>query len=288
MKVLKENKGKLLLFILVGMILFAAPAVFAQTQITISSSVPGSYPQTSGTGGPGSFVANFYQFALAIGGVLAFGVIVYGGIKYMTSAGNPSGESDAKEWIEAALLGLLLLVGVYFILSVINPQLLNLNLPSLVSVDLSSIGTPPNGGNNGNNGGTPPTSQACAELQTAGVSVSCSQLAGVQSSTIDALTDLTQECPGDSVSVTSVTGGAHSTSGGCTHANGYKADVAPSAALTSCIEGFTPDGTRSDGAALYLAPDGAIYANETTKPSNCGTPCNWTGAHWDIQACNVK
>ena len=109
-----------------------APIVaFAQTNITISTSVPGTVSVPVGAGGPGAFVANFYQFALVIGGILAFGVIVYGGIRYMTSAGNPSGQSDAKEWIEAALLGLLLLAGAYFILSVINPQLLNLNLPGL-------------------------------------------------------------------------------------------------------------------------------------------------------------
>ena len=147
-----------LLFLISG--LFITSVAFAQTQIIISTSVPGTYPPTSGTGGPGALIANFYQFALMIGGVLAFGVIVYGGVKYMASAGNPSSQSDAKEWIEAALLGLLLLVGAYFILSVINPQLLNLNLPSLTSVDLSSISVPynPSGSANGPSG----TGGSCA------------------------------------------------------------------------------------------------------------------------------
>ncbi len=116
--------------------------------------MPGTYGPTTGAGGPGSFIANFYQFALMIGGVLAFGVIVYGGIRYMASAGNPSGQSDAKEWIEAALLGLLLLVGVYFILSVINPQLLNLNLPSLTPISISNITPVGGGGTNSGGGGT--------------------------------------------------------------------------------------------------------------------------------------
>jgi hypothetical protein len=76
-----------------------------------------------------------------IGGILAFGVVVYGGVKYMTSAGNPSGQGDAKEWIEAALLGLLLLVGAYFILNVINPQLTNLTMPTLQTVNITSTAT---------------------------------------------------------------------------------------------------------------------------------------------------
>ncbi len=104
--------------------------------VTISMNIPGASPNSSST--PGAFVANFYQFALMIGGVLAFGVIVYGGVRYMASVGNPSGQSDAKEWIEAALLGLLLLVGAYFILNVINPQLLNLTLPTLTAVNIQA------------------------------------------------------------------------------------------------------------------------------------------------------
>jgi hypothetical protein len=105
--------------------------------VTISTAIPGTNLNTTSSS-PGAFVANIYQFALVIGGILAFGVIVYGGIRYMTSAGNPSAAGDAKEWIEAALLGLLLLAGAYFILGVVNPQLLNLNLPALQPANVSS------------------------------------------------------------------------------------------------------------------------------------------------------
>ena len=165
---LKRSRKKFFFAISVVFIIFilpvAIPALFspaaAQTQITISTSVPGSYGGAASAGAPGAFIADFYWFSLIVGGVLAFGIVVYGGIKYMASAGNPSGQSDAKEWIEAAILGLLLLVGVYFILSVINPQLLNLNLPGLTPVNISSIIVPGNpvGGTNGPT--TPP--RGCA------------------------------------------------------------------------------------------------------------------------------
>jgi hypothetical protein len=108
----------------------------AHATTIIINTIPGSNNSTST---PGAFVANFYQFAMIIGGVMAFGVIVYGGVKYMTSGGNPSGQSDAKEWIESALLGLLLLAGAYFILNVVNPQLTQLNLPNnLPSTNIST------------------------------------------------------------------------------------------------------------------------------------------------------
>jgi hypothetical protein len=104
--------------------------------VTISMNIPGNTPNSTST--PGAYIANFYQFALMVGGVLAFGVIIYGGVRYMASAGNPSGQSDAKEWIEGALLGLLLLVGAYFVLNVINPQLLNLKLPTLTQANVQA------------------------------------------------------------------------------------------------------------------------------------------------------
>ena len=151
---LKRNKRTFLFAFSAVLTIFILPVVIpalfvfspavAQTQITIATSVPGTYGAAASAGAPGAYVADFYWFALIIGGVLAFGVVVYGGVRYMASAGNPSGQSDAKEWIEAAILGLLLLVGVYFVLSVINPQLLNLNLPSLTPVNISSIVVPSN------------------------------------------------------------------------------------------------------------------------------------------------
>jgi hypothetical protein len=126
--------------------------------VTISMTVPGSVPNSTST--PGAYVANFYQFALRIGGILAFGVIVYGGVRYMVSSGNPSGQSDAKEWIEAALLGLLLLAGAYFILDVINPQLINLSLPTITSISQTACsGTTP---------GTCPSGFTCTQSQQGG------------------------------------------------------------------------------------------------------------------------
>jgi hypothetical protein len=105
--------------------------------VTISTSIPGMSSGSSAAS-PGAWIAGFYQFALLIGGILAFGAIVFGGVKYTASAGNPSSQSDAKEWIEGALIGLLLLAGVYLILYVINPNLVNLSMPGLTTVTVQS------------------------------------------------------------------------------------------------------------------------------------------------------
>jgi hypothetical protein len=73
-----------------------------------------------------------------IGGVLAFGAIVYGGVLYAISMGNPSRQSEGKEWIQSALIGLLLLAGATLILKTINPDLVNLNLPTLQTVNIQT------------------------------------------------------------------------------------------------------------------------------------------------------
>jgi hypothetical protein len=129
-----RKKGRVMRsFIILALLCFLILpiAVFAQTHI--SASIPGTNANSTSSA-PGAFIANFYQFALMIGGILAFGVIVFGGIKYMASAGNPSGQTDGKEWIWGALTGLLLLAGAYLVLHTINPQLVNLNLPTLNQV----------------------------------------------------------------------------------------------------------------------------------------------------------
>jgi len=78
------------------------------------------------TTGPAGWVSNLYQFALLGSGMLAFGVIVYHGFKYTLNPGGHAAQSDAREGITQALLGLLLLLGAYIILRTINPALVSL------------------------------------------------------------------------------------------------------------------------------------------------------------------
>ncbi|MGC9598850.1 MAG: sensory rhodopsin II transducer [Minisyncoccia bacterium] len=102
-------------------------------QIHVSSNLPGVASTTSIAG----IVSGFYGFALLIAGILAFGAIVYGGIKYAASRGNPSAESEGKSWVTNALLGLLLLAGAYIILYTVNPQLVSLQITGLTPLPAS-------------------------------------------------------------------------------------------------------------------------------------------------------
>jgi len=56
------------------------------------------------------YVRYIFNFSLIIAGLIAFGVLVYAGFCYLTSSGNPTRISDARDRILAAFLGLVILL----------------------------------------------------------------------------------------------------------------------------------------------------------------------------------
>jgi hypothetical protein len=97
----------------------------------------------------------------------------------------------------------------------------------------------------------------------------CTSLEGIRSSTLSVATDIKNVC-GGTVIVTGGTELGHS-SGANSHSMGYKIDIARNNALDTCIEQtFGPSsGKRSDGATIYLAPNGVEWAKEHD--------------HWDVK-----
>lgn len=76
---------------------------------------------------PAFFNAAF-TMALAAGAILAVLRLAYAGWLYMGAADMWGSKQKAKDVIFNAILGLLLLIGIYIILYQINPNLLNLNV----------------------------------------------------------------------------------------------------------------------------------------------------------------
>ncbi len=79
------------------------------------------------------YVKYVFNLSLMLAGVIALAATVYGGTRYLTSAGSPARISDAKSQIFAGLLGLIILLSSYVILNTLNPKLLffNITLPDL-------------------------------------------------------------------------------------------------------------------------------------------------------------
>ena len=134
---MKKNEGVFFLILMGVAFAITAEAI----SINLSPQAQNAIYQAANN--PCTTVINFYMFALLISGILAFGAIVWGGIKYATSAGNPSGQSEGIDWIKGALLGILLLAASYLILNIINPALVHCSMPGLEQLPTT---TPPGGG----------------------------------------------------------------------------------------------------------------------------------------------
>ncbi|PIR85075.1 hypothetical protein COU15_02785 [Candidatus Kaiserbacteria bacterium CG10_big_fil_rev_8_21_14_0_10_45_20] len=74
-----------------------------------------------------SYLNSLFNFAIAMGAILAVLMLVRSGFTYMTSDAL-SQKSDARTQIQSAITGLILLLLSWLFLEIINPNLLNLDL----------------------------------------------------------------------------------------------------------------------------------------------------------------
>ncbi|MBD3208708.1 MAG: hypothetical protein GF370_04630 [Candidatus Nealsonbacteria bacterium] len=80
------------------------------------------------------FVSYAYEWGIALGGVLTFGVLVWQGFQFMTSGGDTGKLKHARERMTEAVAGLIILLGSFLILNTINPQLTALKEPTLTNI----------------------------------------------------------------------------------------------------------------------------------------------------------
>ncbi|MBI4449614.1 D-alanyl-D-alanine carboxypeptidase family protein [Candidatus Uhrbacteria bacterium] len=119
----------------------------------------------------GDYIAALYRWAVPVGAVLATIVIMVAGVVWLTSGGAGS-LSTAKDWITNAVLGLLLLVGSYVILNLVNPDLIRfaqLRITIVKPIILSAEELEDHGDNNTAGGAAAPgalcrTIESCRQL----------------------------------------------------------------------------------------------------------------------------
>lgn len=90
-------------------------------------------PPTTTTDLLPDYIRYVFSFAIAVSAIIAFVLLVYGGVRWLTSAGNPGALNDARERMKAGGLGLIILLGAYAILNTINPQLVVLQAGTAVN-----------------------------------------------------------------------------------------------------------------------------------------------------------
>lgn len=91
--------------------------------------IPGEIiPKTVNTGLP-QYVSYLFKVSVVVIGIIILGALIYSGILYLTSFGNPEKFREAKDRIFSAFLGALILLSAYLIFNTINPQLTILDVP---------------------------------------------------------------------------------------------------------------------------------------------------------------
>lgn len=120
---------KLFLIFFLSLILFVLTDNFI-----VARELEITYPTINNISGPSStrallpdYVKYIFNFAIAISSLVVFGVMVYAGFLYVTSAGNPTTMKDATDRITSAIIGLIIILSSYLLLTTINPQLTVIN-----------------------------------------------------------------------------------------------------------------------------------------------------------------
>ena len=139
---------KLIFFLLLLFLLLGANFVFA-LEINYPN-IPGSVPpqdfiETAPPEEiPSLYVKYIINFSIWAGGIIALGILIYAGIRYLISTGKPEAITSAKEQISSAFLGLLLLLFSFLILNTLNPQFTILEIPKPEPVEvIERIPVPP-------------------------------------------------------------------------------------------------------------------------------------------------
>ncbi|MBZ9572740.1 hypothetical protein KJA17_00905 [Patescibacteria group bacterium] len=128
---MKQNKFLLILLLVVLLLSFSSSFILAAER-----GLEAEYPKldeeeiTPKTTLP-EYVKYIFKFSLIIAAVAAFAVLIYGGFRYLTSAGAPEAMREAKSWMFGGILGLVLLLCSYLILTTINPELISPKEPEI-------------------------------------------------------------------------------------------------------------------------------------------------------------
>lgn len=85
------------------------------------------------------YIVIVYKFAVSAAAILATIVIMFGGLSWAASAGNEQRITSAKETIIGAIVGLILAVGSYLILTTINPSLSSLAALNVLKIPMSAF-----------------------------------------------------------------------------------------------------------------------------------------------------
>ncbi len=87
----------------------------------------------------GEYLSAIYKYGIVAGGVVAIVMIIIAGFQWTTSGGNATQTQKARTRITQAIAGLILLVGSYFILYTLNPNLVTFKNLKVLYIPIDSL-----------------------------------------------------------------------------------------------------------------------------------------------------
>jgi hypothetical protein len=124
------NKKNLFIFSILALaFLFSANFALAQTQRSLEVPLLIEVEGVTLTETPilPDYVDYIFNLSVILAALIAFLSIIYGGVRHLTSAGNPAAMQDANDQIFAGVIGLIVILGSWILLTTINPQLIVIN-----------------------------------------------------------------------------------------------------------------------------------------------------------------
>lgn len=115
-----------------GLMPFIAKAITLDLQVPIPG-LDSTLDVTENT--LGQYVRAFYVWFVGVAGIIAVVMIMWAGVRWITAAGNQSRIESAKTTMNGAVVGLIILLSSYLLLTWINPGLISLRIPGLTKVN---------------------------------------------------------------------------------------------------------------------------------------------------------
>jgi hypothetical protein len=84
----------------------------------------------------GQYIRNLFIFGLGLVGLVALFGVVYDGLNYILAGTSETRKTAGKQWISAAVIGVVLLLCAFLILNTINPALITLQDPQLMAIEI--------------------------------------------------------------------------------------------------------------------------------------------------------
>ncbi len=136
---LKKHRTFIIAAILSLLLILMAGFVFSQTggtDLEIDYPIIDGESPTSTKTFLHTYIKYIFNFAILVCGLITLAVIVRAGAQYTASRGNPASLRDARDRIVCGIVGLLILLSSYVILSTINPKLVFFTFNPLTSVSI--------------------------------------------------------------------------------------------------------------------------------------------------------